>query len=385
MTYARWFCLPLLLTVAAAADSSAQPPPPLNSGYFAFPGSNPSPGSAISAGRALADRWLGDEPFDQPCLRDSSGIELSPLLARVSRQDLRAGNRDYDETAAFFDFAGGRIQAPAWGSVRLAVYASQPLLRLEENAFTTGELGGPVAPATFQTETHSRELRSGVALSWTMGPLTLGAAPELTYESDEFTTIEQSGSPSSGTRSLEMSGSGFGGQAGVVWAAPDEQWKSVRVGVGARYLPKMDLDATQRDELLAGTSETSFTVERESAWEGGVSMSVLVSPAFRAYGGAGGRAAYDWTGLDVTTGASSEWSVGGEFHDDRVPWAFRFGVGHETHEGSPEPTATRIAIGFGWKWDDLALDVAALRRNLDRPDVPTSYDDRVLATLRFRW
>src|SRR5262245_53858360 len=118
MTHARWFCLPLLITIAATTESFAQPPPPLSSGLFSFPGSNPSPGTAISAGRGLADRWLGDAPFDQPSLSGPSVIEVSPLLARVSRQDLRAGNREYDETAAFFDFAGARLQAPAWGHLR---------------------------------------------------------------------------------------------------------------------------------------------------------------------------------------------------------------------------------------------------------------------------
>src|SRR5712692_928819 len=70
---------------------------------FAFPGAPTSPPSAASAGVALADRWLGGQPFGNPALEAPRGAELSPAIVHISRQDLRAANRNFDEQSAFFD------------------------------------------------------------------------------------------------------------------------------------------------------------------------------------------------------------------------------------------------------------------------------------------
>src|SRR6266508_5954036 len=104
----------LALALAAAlifAGGSLAPAAaaPLDPELFAFPGSPVSPGSAAAAATALATRWLGEQPFDNPALEARRGVELSPAVLHVSRQDLRAANRNFDETTAFVDGAGGWI------------------------------------------------------------------------------------------------------------------------------------------------------------------------------------------------------------------------------------------------------------------------------------
>src|SRR5439155_21449937 len=93
--------------VFAAAPALAQIPSAISSDLFPFPGYHVSPGSAQSAGRALSDRWLGEEPFDNPAAARQYTLALSPLLFHISRQDLRADNRVFQETSAYFDAAGG--------------------------------------------------------------------------------------------------------------------------------------------------------------------------------------------------------------------------------------------------------------------------------------
>src|SRR5262249_51749959 len=79
---------------------------------FAFPGAPVGPASAPSAAVALADRWLGERPFDNPAFAAKREIELSPLLLHVSRQDLRADNRNFADQGASIDAAGGWLGMP---------------------------------------------------------------------------------------------------------------------------------------------------------------------------------------------------------------------------------------------------------------------------------
>src|SRR2546426_11760406 len=97
----------MCLVAGVPATSWAQPPDPINSTLVGFPGAASGPWSAASAGLALADRWLGDEPIGNPAAALPRAVSVSPLLLRSSRQDLRADNRRLDEQAAFFDAAGG--------------------------------------------------------------------------------------------------------------------------------------------------------------------------------------------------------------------------------------------------------------------------------------
>src|SRR6059036_164007 len=103
--------------------AQAQPPAPLSPTLFAFPGGYANPASAASTGFALADRWLGDEPFSNPATPPRGEVTLSPSLIRVSRQDLRADNRNYDETSAFFDGAGLAAGFQSVHGVALWLYA----------------------------------------------------------------------------------------------------------------------------------------------------------------------------------------------------------------------------------------------------------------------
>src|SRR5438093_521081 len=157
-----------------AAGGSLAEPAPLNPVLFAFPGAGIAPSSARSAGLALADRWLGDQPFDNPAASPGRQALVSPVLQRVSRQDLRAANRHFDEQTGFFDAGGAWASVPV-GRLSLGLYAFQPVRRLEDNAFERGERGAPVEPAVIQTRATSREVRTGLAASLGLGWRHLGS------------------------------------------------------------------------------------------------------------------------------------------------------------------------------------------------------------------
>ncbi|MBI5710519.1 MAG: hypothetical protein HZC42_09485 [Candidatus Eisenbacteria bacterium] len=370
----------LLLVLGAAlsvgAPARAQLPTPLDRpGLFGFPGSVASPGSAASAGVGLADRWLGDEPFDNPAASPARGVSVSPLLLRVSRQDLRSNYRDYDETAAFLDGAGAWISVPLRG-VGIVLYGQHPALRREENAFTRGQLGSPVPPATLITSATSREARAGLALSAVRGALRFGVAGEWTRRSDAYDYEERSGDPAAGTRHADFSGDAAGFAVGARLTGAGR----VMLGAAVRYAPALTLTGGWRSELLTGDSAAAVSVGRGAAWEGGLSARVTVSPMFHALAALGGRGSRNWDAFGVRCGAGAEWRVGGEVHDAREPWTVRFGLGQEVQSGVPEPRAGVVALGFGWKMESVTLDFAALRRSLGRAGEPTSYDDRVLAS-----
>lgn len=372
-----------LLCAATALPALAQIQP-LPSGLFAFPGSNPSPATARSAGLALADRWLGDDPYDNPAFAAPGGVSATPLLLNLGREDLRAANRDYTDTAAFFDAAGGsvRLARPRWSA---ALYAAQPVLRLEDNTFTHGEVGDPTPPAQLGSHAVSREARVGLALSYRSDRAAVGVAPEWTYRKDELRTTEASGGPTTGTRDLQWSGSAFGVQAGARWSMPDDSPGRVRVGVGVRYVPALSLDGSLVQDLAADTSSADVHVDRASGWEGGVSIAARLGAAFQAFAGAGGATAQDWTGAGVRAGRVGTWSAGGEYHDVRDPWTVRFGVGMESHEGTPEPRAGIAGLGFAWVSGGTTYDLGVVRRSLSGTSAPTSFDNRVVGTVTLAW
>jgi hypothetical protein len=69
MSARRWVCAVALALAMTPHGASAATPAPLDPRLFAFPGAFPNPASARSAGLALADRWLGDDPYDNPAAR----------------------------------------------------------------------------------------------------------------------------------------------------------------------------------------------------------------------------------------------------------------------------------------------------------------------------
>jgi hypothetical protein len=155
-----WLCVALLL--AAASDAGAGLPPPLGEGWlYSFPGAIPGPACAVSAGLGLSDRWLGEEPFDNPAAAPARGIMVAPVFQRVKRQDLPA-DYDYKEIEGYLDLAGGWLSLPVRG-VGVTLYTFDPVLRLEDAAFTTRE--DVLPPRTFAATSSARESRAGLALS----------------------------------------------------------------------------------------------------------------------------------------------------------------------------------------------------------------------------
>lgn len=372
--------LALLLAATTSSAAFAAPPSPLNPELWAFPGAGTAPGSAMSAGFALSDRWLGAQPFDNPASLPVRGVVASGVLQRMSRQDLRADNRQYDEQGAFIDFGGGWLCLPV-GGFGIVVYAHQPVLRLEDNAFTRGQPGGPVQPAVVASNASSREQRAGLALSQSWGELRVGVAGEFTRRDDVYEVKEESGSPDEGLRHLDFSGTGFGAQVGLRFREDRAERGVFAFGVGARFVPALTLEGEQIFTLLSGDSLAVVSAERESGIEAGASASYRITQGFRLLAGAGGRGAREWTGFDVRSGAGYQWSVGGEFHDDRDPWTVRFGLGQEHEDDVPEPDAGILGLGIGWSFDSSRIDFGVLHRTLKREGSPNSFDDRVVATV----
>ncbi len=365
-----WIVCCTLALLGAAPASRADIPPPLDvTGFYAFPGALPGPASAASAGFGLADRWAGDEPFDNPAASPGRGVMLAPVLQRVRRQDLTADYRNYDETAGYFDAAGGWLSLPV-GGFGVALYAWQPVLRLEEESFTTKP---GVTPANaYQTSAEARELRAGLALSreWRGGRL--GAGVEWTHRQDSYELVASSGELM-GTRSVDFDGNAVGFQAGAILPAGER----VRVGAAVRYVPGLEASGRQ---LLGGTG-TDIVATRGGGLEGGVSARVGVTGALRAIVALGGSTAREWDGFDRTEGRMLGWGLAFEYAEPDQPLTVRCGVGQEQQNGVPEPRTGVYAFGLGWRLDPLQLDVAVLRRSLSRGEQPASYDDRAVAGL----
>lgn len=368
------------LLVAPARSRAATPDPVL----FAFPGSLANPAAATSAGAALADRWLGDAPFDNPAFSARRGLELSPALVQVSRQDLRAANRNYVETGAYLDGAGGWVGLPL-GRAMLFAYGSQPVLSLEDNAFTRGTVAVDPAspPAMIKAQAEAREIRAGVGFAWGDSGFRVGAAGEWTRRDDRYVVDENSGSPQAGKLTTTFSGDAVAFQVGMRLARGLSGPHPLTAGVGVRMLPALSLSARDIfDPLIpAPTDTTDFTAERGSSWEGGVSARYGVNATFSLTAAAGGHGAQTWSGLGASAGAGTLWSLGGAFHDPEEPWTFRFGFAQERQPGAPQPHADMIGLGLGWSLESTRLDVGALRRAIRRDGRPTSYDDRLIASV----
>jgi hypothetical protein len=374
----------LWIALVAAAPVQAAPPAPLGSDLWAFPAELSGPASAASAGLAMADRWLGEQPFDNPAIATARGGAVSGLLQHVSRQDLRAKNRQFDEQAAFLDGAGAWFALPLRG-ITISAHAFQPVLRLEDNAFARGETGGPVPPAVVLSTSTARELHAGLAVSAGVGPVHAGVGGEWVRRDDAYEVTEKSDAPESGVRRVDFSGDGFGVLAGVRIGADRGEAGAFTVGAGLRYLAPLDVNGEQSFQLLEGDSLARIAAKREAAWEGGVSASFRTTAAFRLVTGVGIQRGRDWTGFDLRTGTSTVWSIGGEFHDDLDPWTLRFGGGLEQQSDVAERRAGIFGLGIGWELGQSVLDFGVTHRTLDRAGSPTSYDDRVVVTLSGRF
>lgn len=373
--------LAALLACLVAPGPAAAQPSPLNLGLFGFPGSVANPYSALSASVALADRWLGDDPCGNPAVAHANRVQVSPAMVRVNRQDLRADNRNYDESPAFFDGAAASVVVAVPLGLAASAFIAQPVLRLEDNAFTrgTGSIDPGIPPATIQTQTTMRELRAGFGISRAIGTVQLGAAVEWTRRDDEYEVLEESGSPESGLRHVDFSGEGVGGSFGLRW----KQSERLSVAGSGRYLPALDLEGEQRLELFTGDSVAAIVADREASWEGGLSIRFVAADGFTLLGSFGGRGEQVWNGLDAVAGEGYEGALGFDYRVPESDWSLRFGLGLEQQSGVPDPRATRIGLGVGWDLEGMILDVGVLHRSMPHDDAPTSYDDRVLVTARF--
>lgn len=385
----RMSFLAALLALTAARPTAAQSPSPIDPLLHSFPGSVTGTTSAASAGLGLADRWLGEEPFANPAIASSRAVSVSPLLQRVSRQDLRADNREFDD-AVHFDVSSGWAAFAVRG-VALSVYAWQPVLRHEDVAFIRGEEGTP--PAVVACASTQREIRAGLGVSFpVLRSVRVGVAGEWTRRDDSYDLAEESGDPGAGTRELTLSGDGVGIAIGARALLMPFGDRAVTLGAAFRTVPALDLDGDQALRLAGGDSDSALSTRRGGSMEGGLSASIAVTPAVRVFAQAGFRGREDYAAggdapfTGVEAGPASGWSLGFEYAEPEVPLQLRAGAGQETQTRVPEPRAGVYALGLGWRIDEsLTLDVAGLRRTFAHAGRATSYDDRVVVTVGLRY
>jgi hypothetical protein len=294
----------------------------------------------------------------------------------VSRQDLRAANRNYQETSVWFDGAGASITL---GSRRLgaALYGYQPVVRLEDNAFERGPL---ISTGTVTSNSSAREFRGGAALSLGSERWRVGFAGEWTERADHYERDEQTGGPSSGTYTVDFTGGAVGGQAGFrLTFGPDSG--TVILGGAVRYIPELSLSGDETIAIGTGTTTTPIEATRTAAWEGGVSLRVAITEAFAALAAGGGSTEQEYRGWGVTRGPGAEWKLGMEYHDRRDPWTVRIGFGQEQQSGVSEPRAFAFGIGIGFLLDTTRLEAGIVHRSFRRADLPASADDRIVLSL----
>lgn len=379
----------LALLLAVAPRAHAQPSPPLGSEVFAFPGAFPEPASAASAGRALADRWLGGDVAGNPAASAPAWVvEATPVLLHSSRQDLRARNTDFDETSAFLDFASIAFGGPLWtfGATHLDgwAYVARPAMRSEENAFLLGRNLDPLSPsAAVESETSVRETVIGAAFGAGTAGFRVGAAGEWVMRDDDYRIVTESGAPTSGERRTTFDGAAPAARLGARWRNREAGAGQLALGASVRWIGALEVEGTERWDLLTGSGESAVRAEREAAWEGGLSAAWQPAEAVHLFAGAGARTERAWEGFGVDEGAMFEWSAAAEYREPAGPLSLRIGFGTESLDGTGATDALRLGVGGGWTSGATTFELGLLHRTLRRDGVPDSYDDRVVATLRW--
>ncbi len=87
-------------------------------------------------------------------------------------------------------------------------------------------------------------------------------------------------------------------------------------------------------------------------------------------------------------GPGALWSTAVAYHDPRDPWGVWFGLGQDQMNGSPEPRASLLGLGFDVRWKESTLGIGATRKSLAsdvEPDGPRWYAYSVLASLDVRF
>ncbi len=374
-----------ILPLAAAcllssAPALANPPAPLSAARFAFPGSVLTPASAVSAGLALADRWVNADAAVNPAAVATRGVTLSPQLARVSRQDLSSQNREYEQVDLNPDFAGAQLSLPVRGGL-VSLYVSQPQLRLEQESFVLGRNGSVGPSAVLKYDAATRETRGGIAFAHGEA-LRWGVAAELTSRDDRYQVLETSGSPDAGLTDLGMSGTAWGGALGLRWERGVPERGGLVLGGGVHVVAPLSVDVTQSAELASGSARSESTVERGASWEAGASARWTLSPESGVYGSLTRRSAERWEAWGVEASAGQSWGLGIDFRDPETAWGARLGVGQDVQPGTPEPRANALGAGFTWYSGETTLDFGALHRSIERPGMPKMTDDRLVLSVR---
>ena len=372
----------LVLASAVAPMAHAAVPTPLDLLRFSFPGSLTTPSNAISAGFALSDRYV-DDVANNPAAHIERGVIASPQLIRVSRQDLSAANRDFDQRFASVDFAGATIGLPV-RSVDVTLFAWQPQLRAENESYTIGNKNLLNSPGHVSNDATLRELRGGIALGFGRGDVRFGVSGEFNHRDDDYQTLETSGSPQSGTREATFSGDAIGGGLGVTWAKHPELKHGWRAGAAVHMVGALDATGTSVATLLADTTKTNFKVTRDATWQAGASARWSLSTLSGVYASVGARSAEKWDTFALETKMASDWGLGIDYRDPETPYAFRAGVGQEVQPGAPEPRAATIGLGFSWYSGDTIFDIGLTHRTISRGDAPKSSDDRLVGSVRVR-
>jgi hypothetical protein len=373
-------CAALGLALAGSAARAQSLPPPLDNPAYGFPvpGDHVTPATAASAGLALSDRWLGASIYENPAASPLKGVEVSPLFQRTSRQDISSSNRGFDQTFGYLDLAGLSVSLPAgkWG---LVLYGWQPVLRLEEQTYTTGP---QIAPSQVGQLDSQREIRGGGAVSRAFGLVRAGVSGEWVHREDNYETHEQSGGPLAGDRVTEFSGDGYGVSGGLVYQKDPDQVRGLWVGASLHYSDEIPLTGTVDEHLALGDTTYAFEATRGSEWTGGLSARMTVAPATRVLVAGSWRSGQDWEGFGVETSAGGGWSAGLDWKDEELPWGARFGVGQEWNPGALEENTGLLSIGFTYVSGSLVMDLGLLHRNLEREGFAHSADDRAVLTVK---
>jgi hypothetical protein len=367
--------------LATASPLRAATPAPLDPVRFAFPGDVTGAASAVSAGCALADRWLGDDPAVNPAARPARGATLAPQGLRVSRQDISSRNRDFSQTFGYVDLAAASLSLPA-GPVALTLYATQPALRLENTTFTLGTAADTGPGARLRTDGSARELRGGLALAIGRGASRAGLALEWTHRDDRYQLEQSAGSPDDGVLDVSFGGDAFGGAAGVRLARAPERRGGFVLGAAVHAVGALDVTGTATADLLSGRSARAVRATRASTWDGGASLRITLSPETGLFAGAGARGPQSWDAFGVEARSGTLWALGFDYHDAETPWTARFGAGQEVQPGAPEPRAGLLSAGGSYVAGSLVYDLGITHRTIRRAGRPAESDDRLVAALR---
>ena len=209
-----------------------------------------------------------------------------------------------------------------------------------------------------------------------------GVAAEFTSRDDRYQVLETSGSPDAGLSDLTMSGTAWGGAAGVRWERGAGQPGGLVVGGGVHVVGALAVDGTRSADLASGSTRADFTAERGATYEVGAGARWTLSPESGVYGSLTQRSAEKWEAFGVEARAGQSWGLGIDFRDPETSWGARLGVGQDLQPGTPEPRANALGAGFTWYSGETTLDFGALHRAVHRSGAPTCSDDRLVLSVR---